>query len=633
MIQTVTVAVARFSHRVTRAYQVVVCSMPNIICTIALLLGVFCLSTISTISAPVDALRVGVAGHAFDHLGDIGDQADAAAASGANILYGSGLGVFGYQGLPAETELEKARQDSLTYTRMAKAHGIRLSVGYVCATSMVGLETFDKNWTPKFRAQFQTPPAEWRQRGHNGNPLPSWYGGKYEAACMNNPDWRVYEKNLVRLQLESGYDGIFFDNPTVHSEGCYCRFCMEKFGAFLAANKKSKSRANTGSLETLRQYAVSHPREFMEFRCGIASDFLREMRAHARSIKRGALITCNNSLNSPDALFSQCRHFAYDIDELSKTEDWITVEDMVSQPRLLANGQTFEYGPTYKQLRAISHEKPVVAVTLAEADYHTPPNLVRLAMAEAAANGASYLSWPTWPENVRQKMSSTIRPEADFLRSNEKILNDTKPRCDVVLLLSFHRWLDTDTCKASECAATLARANIQFTVASEAGLKKALKNHSQRLPVLVIEQLSKLDEEERGIVRAFQKHGGRVVEADEPGWFSKLAVGRPAITLEAPPTIRTIVADQRNRAIVHLYNLGIERLSSFEDKVHLARDIRVSLRVPFTRVHSVRALTADAEASGASLDFAVNQEGEEAVVKFTVPRVEIGTILVIERLK
>src|SRR6516162_2445740 len=42
-------------------------------------------------------LRVRIAGHVFDHLGSIGDQAAAAAASGANIIYVSGLGALGYQ--------------------------------------------------------------------------------------------------------------------------------------------------------------------------------------------------------------------------------------------------------------------------------------------------------------------------------------------------------------------------------------------------------------------------------------------------------------------------------------------------------------------------------------------------------
>ena len=59
--------------------------------------------------------------------------------------------------------------------------------------------------------------------------------------------------------------------------------------------------------------------------------------------------------------------YAYDIDEMSKAEDYVVVEDMHSQPRTEANGQTFEYGPTYKLLHAISHGKPIVAVTIANA--------------------------------------------------------------------------------------------------------------------------------------------------------------------------------------------------------------------------------------------------------------------------
>jgi hypothetical protein len=581
------------------------------------------------LAGPPDILRIGVAGHAFDHLGNINNQAEAAAASGADIIYSSGLGALGYNGLPADADLEKARKDTHDYITRAKAQGIQLAIGYICASSIVGLESFDQKWTLKFRAQFRAAPGQWRQEDRQGNPLPSWYGGKYEPACMNNPDWRVYEKNMVRLQLQAGYDGIFFDNPTVHPEGCYCPYCMKKFGAFLAASHPAAPHPENDSVESLRELAANRPREFMQFRSGIARDFLTEMRTYARSIKHGAFVTCNNSLNSPEALFSQCRRFAYNINELSQAEDWVTVEDMVSQPRLLANGQTVEYGPTYKQLHAISHDKPVVAVTLADGDYQTPPNLVRLAMAEAAANGASYLSWPAWPENLREKMETAIRPEADFLRRNQKLLNNSPPRSDVVLLLSFHRWIDTENCRMSTVAAALARANIQFTVASESGLEAMLKTFSRKKPVLIIERFTDLKEDEKRVVTCYQKSGGRVVQADGPDWLNKLAIDHPAITLVGPPTIRGVVADQRNSITVHLYNLSIERLSSIEDKVHPAHNIRVALRVLSPRVLSVRALTADDEATNGSLEYTVDPGENDAVVKFTVPRVDIATIVVI----
>src|SRR5205807_8721566 len=92
-------------------------------------------------------------------------------------------------------------------------------------------------------------------------------------------------------------------------------------------------------VKELRDYAATHPKEFMRFRCTIARDFLADMRAFARSVKKDALITANNSLNSADVLFSQCRSYAYNIYEMSKAEDYVVVEDMSSQPRVLANGK------------------------------------------------------------------------------------------------------------------------------------------------------------------------------------------------------------------------------------------------------------------------------------------------------
>ena len=37
----------------------------------------------------------------------------------------------------------------------------------------------------------------------------------------------------MRQQLITGHDGILFDNPTGYPQGCYRRFCVEKFAVFL----------------------------------------------------------------------------------------------------------------------------------------------------------------------------------------------------------------------------------------------------------------------------------------------------------------------------------------------------------------------------------------------------------------
>ena len=596
----------------------------------ALSLGIHCL-----LASPRE-LHVGLAGHAFDHLGGIADQAEAAAASGANIIYVSGLGTFGYQGLPSSEEMFRQRRATTTYLRNAKHNGIHLAIGYVCATSIVKLDTFNKEWSPAFRSQFRTPPSEWRQQDRNGNSLPSWYGGDYQPACMNNPDWRLYERFMVRQQLECGCDGIFFDNPTVHPQGCYCLHCMEKFAEFLKregvllTTPPPKIVISGAPLKILREYAEKHPSDFMRFRGTIARDFLADIRAHARTIKKGALITANNSLNSSDVLFSQCRTYGYNIYEMSQAEDLVVVEDMSSQPRILANGQTLEYSPTYKQLHAISHGKPVVAVTLADADYHTAPHLIRLAMAEAAANDASYLCWPTWPEKERPRMASLIRPQADFLRSNSGFLKNAQARRDAVLFLPFRKWLSTDQCKAARLAAELTRANIQYEVICEDDLGSSGWSGGTKL--LLTETASDFTPSEQRRVKEFSRAGGTIVTAEKASWLKEAQkiIGTPAISIQGPSTVCAVVRDQKKRMMVHLLNLNIQRLSSFEDKVTPARDVQVRVRVPFKNARSVRALTADPEGTAGTLKFSITREGQECFIETTLPRLEIATIVVVE---
>lgn len=576
-------------------------------------------------------LRIGHAGHAFDHLGGFADQADAAAKSGSTIIYATGIGSLGYSGLPPRNELEATLKRVSAYSKHAKQQGIELAIGYLCATSIVKLDTFDTNWTADFRRQFKTPPAEWRQQDRHGQPLKSWYGGDYEPACMNNPDWRTYQHAMVRYQLETGHDGIFFDNPTVHPQGCYCPHCMACFAKQLQTATSVQKNVDESDVEAIRKIADSHPNEFRQFRATIARDFLADMRAYARTIIPRALVTCNNSLNTPGVLYSQSRLYAYNIYELSKAEDFVVVEDMATQPRTEANGKTLEYGPTYQQLQAISHAKPVVAVTIADADYHTAPNLVRLAMAEAAAHNASYLSWPTWPEDQRDRMIAALRPQADFLRRHEALLNDAPLRSDATLFLPFRRWLETEHCTASDLAAALTKANIQYRTICEDDFK--LPELSGKANTLVVESLAVLTPEEKAVAAEFEKSGGHIVTADKTDWLDQVrsAIGTLSVTIDGPPTVRAIVHDQPSRTIVHLYNLNIRRLSSFDDNVTPAENVTLHVNVPFPDARNIRIESADLETSKQFANVSMTKEPTSTIATFTVPRLQISALVIVEK--
>ena len=105
---------------------------------------------------------------------------------------------------------------------------------------------------------------------------------------------------MVRYQLEAGHDGIFFDNPTVHPQGCYCSHCMRAFAKYFAGHaSKPIGPESTDDIEAIRRLADSQPEYFLQFRATIGRDFLADMRTYARTINPRALMTCNNSLNSP----------------------------------------------------------------------------------------------------------------------------------------------------------------------------------------------------------------------------------------------------------------------------------------------------------------------------------------------
>ncbi len=580
----------------------------------------FCLAILlSLLPAPAfaadprdNALATGIAAHAFDHLGDLGDQADAAAASGCNIIYATGVGSLGYTGLPPHAQIARSQNDFAAYVRDARSKGIRLVIGYVCATSIVKLDTFAANWPPELREKCKSPPAQWLQQDKAGKPLASWYGGDYRPACMNNPDWRNYEAQIVRLQLESGCDGIFFDNPTVHPQGCFCPHCMEKFGIFL--------KLEGAATDAMRKIALDRPEDFWRFRCTIAADFLRDMQARARQINPNALITCNNSLNSPEVLYSQCRTYGYNIDQLGRVEDLVVVEDMATQPRVLADGSVREYGYVYDILHAISHDKPIVACVLADGDYHTPPNLMRLAMAEAAAHDASYMSWPTWPEKERPKMIAAVRPQAEFLRANAQWIHDTSPIADVALVFDPDGYVISNQCPMLILAQQLAAANIPFRFVDRLDVHRLLSRTSWKAVITDIP----------GDVLV--PRGSAKIPASNPDWLTEVKAldVMPVSLIDGPSTIRTIVRQKGDTTIVHVLNLNVERLSSFEDKVTPATNLHLRIRYRAKASTTIKALTADADATHDVVPFTKGVKDDTEVIELTLPRVDISTLLIIQ---
>jgi hypothetical protein len=87
-----------------------------------------------------------------------------------------------------------------------------------------------------------------------------------------------------------------------------------------------------------------------------------------------------------------------------------------------------------------------------------------------------------------------------------------------------------------------------------------------------------------------------------------------------------VLREKAGKTIVHLLNLNVQRISSFEDRVTPASDVRVRLRCA-TKPKTITALSADESATRGAVKFKSAGDDE---IEFVIPRIDISTILVVE---
>ncbi|MCX8065513.1 MAG: putative glycoside hydrolase family 15 protein [Candidatus Hydrogenedentes bacterium] len=525
--------------------------------------------------------------HAFDHLDNLDKQAEPAHLCGTTVLYATGTGVYGYMGLPPEKEWEKVKKDAKEYIKYAKSLGIPTVLGYLCSTSIVGLKNFDKNFPSELKAQLSTPPSEWLQQDIHGKPLASWYGGEYNPACMSNPDWRKYQKYMVKTQFEIGVDGIFFDNPTVHPQGCYCSYCMNNFLEFL---KSKGEKISDTSLTSIRNLAQSKPTEFKKFRCTVASNFLAEIRSYAKQINPKSVITANNSLNAPEVIFSQCHKYGYNIKEMSKSQDFVVIEDMISAPRRNTKGAYIECSPAYQLVNSILGGKTLVAVTIADGDYHTPPNLTKLAIFEAFTQNTNYMLWPTWEESHRNKMIQAIGTFVQWIKRYSSEIRSSQPLYDVMIYLPFEEWINQQECIELAITRELTKANIPHIVISEENFHTYFSESN----LLIASNPNYIPPKTHLPISVLCSQNNKTfIDGSKKSFLTELKerLPNPSLMLTPNEPLRGVVRTTRDKIYLLLYNLNIERISSYEDKVEPVKDICIHLKIPTAEVAKVTLYT------------------------------------------
>ncbi|MEN6641169.1 MAG: alpha-amylase family protein [Armatimonadia bacterium] len=197
------------------------------------------------------------------------------ALGGENQAYGKGDNVTRL----TVAETRQRMKDLQAMTKALHDGGIPMVMPYICAMTIggdpvkrTGFWDFYDHWDD-YAADFKLgkrpaeDPETWFQVKPDGSPL-FFYpltDGKYPpyepnlryAVCMNNPGWRYWSEQVVRLAAEAGYDGVFVDNGG--SQRCFCHYCEDKFAAWLSGRYTPQERQQYFGTSDVKQLQLIMP--------------------------------------------------------------------------------------------------------------------------------------------------------------------------------------------------------------------------------------------------------------------------------------------------------------------------------------------------------------------------------------
>ncbi|MDW7992040.1 MAG: hypothetical protein RMK65_07930 [Anaerolineae bacterium] len=228
---------------------------------------------------------------------------------------------------------------------------------------------------------------DWYAQDERGRPF-YYYTGRY-MTCWLHPEWRAHLKEMVRLVVEAGADGVFFDNPWMGAQpflfggtwlgtaGCHCPRCQEAF-----------RRATNLEIPTEIDPCREEVQAYLRWRARVVTETLEELAAYARSLNPAVLVSANDfdAVMRPSFLI-----LGIDLSALAKVQDVLMIEDY-GLPRWEAEkGLLVNNALTLRVARALAGGTPVSTLPYDRGigfDGVYPPRRFQQAIAEAAACGA-----------------------------------------------------------------------------------------------------------------------------------------------------------------------------------------------------------------------------------------------------
>lgn len=581
-------------------------------------------------------------------------------------------------------EAEKIQRDLLR-PLVEKCHqcGIKL-IAYLDSVNIFWVSLFEshpeaKNW---LQVDKDGNPVQYGEP--KGNP---W---RYRA-CLNNPNWIEYRKKIVKMAIDMGFSGIYLDNPYINMSACYCSYCRDKFKKYcrekLAKEHDLPTQPNWSDsvwqafikfrYETLSSGLIQYRKYIKSVNPQIAFTFNTSPPTTLIPVTERTMHGVNVCTVAKIADF-----LYFEIDgTFPRVEDG----------RLISNIESLKYGISATKGKNIVCKMYLPEKFFPTAT-QVKLAVAEVSSLSCAYNVHNLTFMENQSLLKVAKTREALGQYFGFLEKNENCYVGTRSIADVAVLYSqpTQDWYCNDReehdyphCRGLDQA--LIDSHFLFDIIHDEDLTENIlsKYKTLILPNVVcmsqdqIEQIEKFVEKGHGLVATAEtslynenyrkrndfglarilgmhygekifkpiksKYGqGRVVFfPGSPGkdyWLKRdprdlelireaidwVVEGSISLLIEAPKTVSINLWEQNERIIVHLVNYDRDEKT---DKMRVVDNIKMQVSIS-TGVKDIFLISPDFEARK-NLQYEVISRGENKCVEFTIPKVEIYSLVII----
>jgi hypothetical protein len=413
-----------------------------------------------------------------------------------------------YKGFGMAAEMPEMQD---TVRASAFAHSLGMKVDAYIQWNTMMYETF---FAEEPRAK------DWVQRDATGRPIMLTYGFQQSfryRPCFKNQEYLDYLKKVVRFAVQEAHaDLIHFDNFDLNAEpdSCHCPCCVKGFRDHLRTKFTPEQRIErfgfsnvdyvnppewNSSNQPAKMQVIFDPviQEWIDFRCQVMADALREMASCAKSLNREVVIEVN-----PHGITGGNRAWDGGLDHarfLPFTQAFWTEEP--NQPGVQSDGRVVSKIRSYKLARTFNN----VLLTYTHRD--------ELAIAECLAFNQTIGFAGIHP------LSPVTLKYIDFYRTNRSLFQQTRDLADVAVLRSYAS-IAYNQARCQLSAILAEQALIEAVVPFHLIFDKHLENLAP-YRVLVLPDSECLSDSQLDAIRRFVEGGGGLAVVGAAGLYDQ----------------------------------------------------------------------------------------------------------------